>query len=96
VTRRSAPSASRSRKPTSTTCSSDWRAQEAQLNTLPQFMTTIDGQDIHFFHVSSPEPHALPLILTHGWPSSPIEFVKVIGPLTDPRAFGGDPADAFR
>ena len=73
----------------------DWRFQEAELNGLPQFMTTIDGQDIHFLHVSSPEPGALPLILTHGWPSSPIEFLKVIGPLTDPRSHGGDPADAF-
>jgi pimeloyl-ACP methyl ester carboxylesterase len=73
----------------------DWRAQEAQLNRLPQFLTTIDGQDIHFLHVASPEPGALPLILTHGWPSSPIEFLKVIGSLTDPRAHGGDPADAF-
>jgi pimeloyl-ACP methyl ester carboxylesterase len=58
-------------------------------------MTTIDGQDIHFLHISSPEPGALPLLLTHGWPSSPIEFLKVIGPLTDPRTHGGDPADAF-
>jgi pimeloyl-ACP methyl ester carboxylesterase len=73
----------------------DWRFQEAELNRLPQFMTTIDGQDIHFLHVTSPEPGALPLILTHGWPSSPVEFLKVIGPLTDPRSNGGDPADAF-
>jgi pimeloyl-ACP methyl ester carboxylesterase len=73
----------------------DWRAQEAQLNDVPQFMTTIDGQGIHFFHAPSPDPSALPLILTHGWPSSPIEFLKVIGPLTDPRSHGGDPADAF-
>ena len=56
---------------------------------------TIDGQPIHFLHVRSPEPDALPLILTHGWPSSPVEFLDVIGPLTDPRAHGGDPADAF-
>ncbi|MCW2940943.1 MAG: Microsomal epoxide hydrolase [Actinomycetia bacterium] len=73
----------------------DWREQEARLNEIPQFVTEIDGQDIHFLHVRSPEPDALPLILTHGWPSSPVEFLKVIGPLTDPRAHGGDPADAF-
>ena len=73
----------------------DWRAQEAKLNALPQFTTEIDGQNIHFLHVRSPEPNALPLIITHGWPSSPVEFLKVIGPLTDPRAHGGDPADAF-
>lgn len=73
----------------------DWRAQEAKLNEFPQFVTEIDGQDIHFLHVRSPEPDALPLILTHGWPSSIVEFLDVIGPLTDPRAHGGDPADAF-
>jgi epoxide hydrolase len=73
----------------------DWRKQEARLNELPQFVTTIDGQDIHFLHVRSPEPDAIPLILTHGWPSSPVEFLKVIEPLTDPRSSGGDPADAF-
>jgi pimeloyl-ACP methyl ester carboxylesterase len=73
----------------------DWRAQEAALNEIPQFTTVIDGQVIHFFHQRSPEPDALPLILTHGWPSSPVEFSKLIGPLTDPRAHGGDPADAF-
>jgi len=73
----------------------DWRAQEAKLNELPQFTTEIDGQNIHFIHVRSPEADALPLILTHGWPSSIAEFVEVIGPLTDPRAYGGDPADAF-
>jgi pimeloyl-ACP methyl ester carboxylesterase len=73
----------------------DWRAQEAQLNALPQFTTVIDGQDIHFLHVRSPEPHALPLVVTHGWPGSVAEFLKVIGPLSDPRAYGADPADAF-
>jgi epoxide hydrolase len=73
----------------------DWRKQEARLNELPQFVTTIDGQDIHFLHVRSAEPSALPLLLTHGWPSSPVEFLNVIDPLTDPRASGGDPADAF-
>ena len=73
----------------------DWRKQEATLNEHPQFTTTIDGANIHFLHVRSPEPDALPLILTHGWPGSIVEFLNVIGPLTDPRAHGGDPADAF-
>jgi pimeloyl-ACP methyl ester carboxylesterase len=73
----------------------DWRAQEAALNQFPQFTTALDEQAIHFFHVRSPEPDALPLILTHGWPSSPVEFTRLIGPLTDPRRHGGDPADAF-
>ncbi|WP_370619750.1 epoxide hydrolase family protein [Mumia sp. Pv 4-285] len=73
----------------------DWRAQEARLNEIPQFTTTIDGQDVHFFHVRSPEPGAMPLVMTHGWPSSSLEFLEVIGPLTDPSAHGGDPADAF-
>jgi pimeloyl-ACP methyl ester carboxylesterase len=73
----------------------DWRAQEAKLNEFAQFVTTVDGQDIHFLHVRSPEPDALPLILTHGWPSSVVEFTEMIGPLTDPAAYGGDPADAF-
>jgi pimeloyl-ACP methyl ester carboxylesterase len=73
----------------------DWRKQEDELNELPQFVTTIAGHDIHFLHVRSPEPSALPLLLTHGWPSSPVEFLHVIGPLTDPRAHGGDPDDAF-
>jgi pimeloyl-ACP methyl ester carboxylesterase len=73
----------------------DWRKQEATLNELPQFTTEIDGTQVHFLHVSSPESGALPLILTHGWPGSIVEFLKVIGPLTDPRAHGGDPADAF-
>ena len=73
----------------------DWRAQEARLNALPQFTTTIDGQNVHFLHVRSPEADALPLVLTHGWPGSVAEFRKVIGPLSDPRAYGGDPADAF-
>ncbi|WP_129668830.1 epoxide hydrolase family protein [Phytoactinopolyspora endophytica] len=73
----------------------DWRAREAELNEFPQFVTTVDGQDIHFLHVRSPEPDALPLILTHGWPSSVVEFTEMIGPLTDPAAYGGDPADAF-
>jgi epoxide hydrolase len=74
----------------------DWCRQEAKLNEFPQFVTTIDGQDIHFLHVRSPEPDALPLILTHGWPSSPVEFLRMIGPLTEPLVQGGDPTDAFR
>jgi epoxide hydrolase len=73
----------------------DWRAWEARLNQLPQFTTTIDGQPIHFLHVRSPEPDAMALLVTHGWPGSIVEFLGVIGPLTDPRAHGGDPADAF-
>jgi pimeloyl-ACP methyl ester carboxylesterase len=73
----------------------DWRAWEAKLNAYPQFTTEIDGQNIHFLHVRSPEPDATPLILTHGWPTSVVEWLDVIGPLTDPRAHGGDPADAF-
>ena len=73
----------------------DWRAQEAGLNKFPQFTTEIDGQTIHFLHVRSPEPDALPLIVTHGYPSSVAELTGILGPLTDPRAYGGDPADAF-
>jgi pimeloyl-ACP methyl ester carboxylesterase len=73
----------------------DWRKLEAQLNALPQFTTTIDGVEIYFIHVRSKNPHALPLILTHGWPGSPLEFLKTIGPLTDPVAYGGRAEDAF-
>ncbi|HUZ09163.1 MAG TPA: epoxide hydrolase [Acidimicrobiales bacterium] len=73
----------------------DWRAREARLNELAQFRTEIDGLGIHFLHVRSPEPEALPLVLTHGWPGSIVEFQEVVGPLTDPVAHGGDPADAF-
>jgi pimeloyl-ACP methyl ester carboxylesterase len=73
----------------------DWRAQEARLNEFPQFTTEIDGQRIHLLHVRSPEPGALPLVLTHGWPGSVVEFMGIIGPLTDPRSHGGDPGDAF-
>ncbi|MEE6257188.1 epoxide hydrolase family protein [Plantactinospora sonchi] len=73
----------------------DWRRHEARLNSLPQFTATIDGTDIHLLHVRSPEPDALPLVVTHGWPGSVVEFLDVIGPLTDPRRHGGDPADAF-
>ena len=73
----------------------DWREHEARLNGLPQFRTEIDGQPVHFLHVRSPEPDALPLVLTHGWPGSIVEFLDLLGPLSDPRAHGGDPADAF-
>jgi pimeloyl-ACP methyl ester carboxylesterase len=73
----------------------DWRAQEKLLGDLPQHVTEIDGATVHFVHVRSPEQDALPLVLTHGWPGSIVEFLDVIGPLTDPAAHGGDPADAF-
>jgi pimeloyl-ACP methyl ester carboxylesterase len=73
----------------------DWRKAEATLNALPQFVTTIDGLDIQFAHIKSKYPNALPLILTHGWPGSVIELLKVIGPLTDPPAYGGKAEDAF-
>jgi len=73
----------------------DWRATEARLNRLPQFRTRIDGLGIHLIHVRSPHPDALPLVMTHGWPGSVVEFLKVIGPLTDPTAHGGDAGDAF-
>jgi len=73
----------------------DWRAAEARLNAFPQFTTTIDGANIHFMHVRSPEENATPMIITHGWPGSPAEYLDVIGPLTDPRAHGGDPANAY-
>ena len=73
----------------------DWRAQESALNELDQLTTEVDGQTIHFFHVRSPEAGAVPLLLTHGWPSSPVEFTRLVGPLTDPRSHGGDAADAF-
>jgi pimeloyl-ACP methyl ester carboxylesterase len=72
-----------------------WRRCEAKLNALPQFMTGIDGVDIHFIHVKSPVPDALPLIITHGWPGSVIELLEVIGPLSDPAAHGGSAGDAF-
>ena len=68
---------------------------EAQLNDFPQYRTTIDGQTIHFLHVQSAEPDALPLLLLHGWPGSVLEFAGMIGPLTDPKAHGGDPSRAF-
>jgi len=73
----------------------DWRACEAKLNALPQFRTEIDGLDIHFIHVRSQHEDALPLIVTHGWPGSIIEQLKIIGPLTDPTSHGGSEADAF-
>jgi len=73
----------------------DWRASEARLNRIPQFTTGIDGLDVHFLHVRSPHPGAVPLIMTHGWPGSFLEFERVLGPLADPTAHGGDAADAF-
>jgi epoxide hydrolase len=73
----------------------DFAAAEARFNAVPQFRTEIDGIDIHFVHVESPHANAFPLVLTHGWPGSVVEFHEVIGPLTDPAAHGGDPADAF-
>ncbi|MDQ0711090.1 pimeloyl-ACP methyl ester carboxylesterase [Streptomyces luteogriseus] len=73
----------------------DWRAAEARLNAWPQFTTEIDGARVHFAHIRSPEPDATPLVVTHGWPGSIVEFADIVGPLTDPAAHGGDPADAF-
>jgi epoxide hydrolase len=73
----------------------DWRTVEARINQYPQFTTEIDGQRVHFLHVRSPEPDALPLIMTHGWPGSIVEFLDIIDPLTDPRSHGADPATAF-
>jgi microsomal epoxide hydrolase len=73
----------------------DWRAQEARLNEFPQFTTTIDGQNVHFLHIRSAEENATPLIVTHGWPGSVVEFLDIIGPLTDPVAHGGNAEDAF-
>ena len=73
----------------------DWRTCEAKLNALPSFLTEIDGLDIHFIHVRSQHEDALPLVVTHGWPGSIVEQLKIIGPLTDPTAHGGSAADAF-
>src|SRR6202795_990515 len=73
----------------------DWRKVEARLNALPNFITEIDGLDIHFIHVRSKHENALPLIVTHGWPGSVVEQLKIIGPLTDPTAHGGKVEDAF-
>jgi len=73
----------------------DWHRLEHELNRYPQFLTEIDGLDIHFVHVRSKNPRAMPLVLTHGWPGSVLEFLKLVGPLTDPVAFGGDAEDSF-
>jgi epoxide hydrolase len=73
----------------------DWRATEARLNQIPQFTTAIDGLDVHFLHIRSPHADAMPLVMTHGWPGSFLEFEQVLGPLTDPPAYGADAADAF-
>src|SRR4029077_16099826 len=73
----------------------DWRKVETRVNTMPQFMTTIDGVDIHFIHVRSRHANALPVLVTHGWPGSIIEQLKIIEPLTNPTAFGGTAADGF-
>lgn len=73
----------------------DWRRCEAVLNGLGQYRTEVDGLGLHFLHIRSPHTGALPLLITHGWPGSVIEFLKIIGPLTDPTAYGGSAADAF-
>ena len=73
----------------------DWRSWEDRLNAYPQFRTTIGGQQVHFLHVKSAAPDALPVVLSHGWPGSVFEYIELIGRLTDPAAYGGDPADAF-
>ena len=73
----------------------DWRAAEARFNAFPQFVTEAQGERLHFYHVRSPEPDALPLIVTHGWPGSVAEFLEIIAPLSNPAAHGGDPRDAF-
>jgi epoxide hydrolase len=73
----------------------DWRAWEARLNSYPQYTTTIDGANVHFLHIRSPEPDALPLVLSHGWPGSVAEYLEVLDPLSDPRRHGLDPAIAF-
>ena len=73
----------------------DWRAWEARLNSYPQFITEIDGQPIHFLHVRSPEPEAMPLILSHGWPNTFLEYLDLVAPLTDPTSHGAKAADAF-
>ena len=73
----------------------DWRKTEAKLNSLPQFITEIDGLNIHFIHVKSPHENALPMIITHGWPGSVLELLEVVGPLTDPTTHGGSAEDAF-
>ncbi|MBY0401260.1 epoxide hydrolase [Myxococcota bacterium] len=73
----------------------DWSARQARMNAFPHFLTTAAGEQLHFIHVRSPNPNATPLLLTHGWPGSFVEFLDVLGPLSDPAAHGGDPADAF-
>src|SRR5881398_2646868 len=73
----------------------DWRKAEAKLNALPQFITEIDGVDVHFIHVKSSHDNALPLLMTHGWPGSVIELIDTVGPLTDPASNGGSAEDAF-
>ena len=73
----------------------NWRATEEALNAIPQYTTEIDGLKIHFLHLRSPIENAMPLVLTHGWPGSIIEFMKVLGPLSDPEAHGGNADDAF-
>src|SRR3954462_10074888 len=73
----------------------DWRKCEARLKALPNFITDIDGLDIHFIHVQSKHENALPVIITHGWPGSIVEQLKIVGPLTDPTAHGGSASDAF-
>src|SRR5881394_3755522 len=73
----------------------DWRKVEARINALPNFITEIDGLDIHFIHVRSKHEGALPILITHGWPGSVVEQLKIVGPLTDPTAFGGTAEDAF-
>src|SRR5260370_30830802 len=73
----------------------DWRKVEARLNALPQFTTNIDGLDIHFIHARSKNANALPVLITHGWPGSVIEQLNIIGPLTNPTAYGGKTADSF-
>ena len=73
----------------------DWNRCQDELNTLPQFVTEIDGLDIHFLHIKSPHKNAMPMVMTHGWPGSILEFMKVIGPLTDPESYGGKGEDAF-
>ncbi|WP_316042270.1 epoxide hydrolase [Nocardiopsis sp. CNR-923] len=72
-----------------------WRAVEKRVNAFPEFVTTIDGAPIHFLHARSPEPDAVPLLITHGWPGSFLDFLDVVGPLSDPRSHGGDPSTAF-
>ncbi|GIH15804.1 epoxide hydrolase family protein [Rugosimonospora africana] len=73
----------------------EWRRHEARLNEVDQYTTEVDGQSVHFLHARSPEPDAFPLVITHGWPSTVYDFLDILGPLTDPRSHGGDPADAF-